>query len=74
MCVVCPLRSWLPRVAGSFSFHLFSGQAMQKARVLVAAMLFAGLFGCGSPTGQGINRDKDKPVPAGRPPDNQQAQ
>jgi hypothetical protein len=47
---------------------------MQFTRALIAALLLAGFLGCGSPTGQGINRDKDKPVPAGSTPDNRQAQ
>jgi hypothetical protein len=47
---------------------------MQKTRVLITALLFAGFLGCGSPTGQGVNRDKDKPVPAGSAADKRQAQ
>jgi hypothetical protein len=47
---------------------------MQNIRALIAALLLAGFLGCGSPTGQGVNRDKDKPVPASSTADNRQAQ
>jgi hypothetical protein len=46
---------------------------MRKTLALIAALLLAGFLGCGSPTGQGVNRDKDKPVRAGRAEETKQA-
>ena len=54
-------------------FCPYSGLTMRKTLALIAALLLAGFLGCGSPTGQGVNRDKDKPVRAGRAEETKQA-
>jgi hypothetical protein len=63
--------SWPPQAAGSLFFQV--EPTMRKRRALIFALLLAGIIGCGSPTGQGINRDKDKPVPASSAKDTRQA-